>query len=281
MNDAMSSAPVLRLGSRVVALERPLVMGIVNVTPDSFSDGGHFHDEASAIAHAMRLVEDGADIVDVGGESTRPGAKPVPARVQEARVVPVIEALARAGALVSVDTSKPQVMRAAIGAGAVMINDVRALREPSAVGVAAWLGCTVCLVHMQGTPDTMQDEPHYDDVVHEVSEFLHARATLCRAAGVAADRIVLDPGFGFGKTLAHNATLVRGLSRLRGLGYPLLAGLSRKGSLGAITGRGADERVAASVAAALAAVTHGASIVRVHDVRETVDALKVWAALSG
>jgi dihydropteroate synthase len=193
----------------------------------------------------------------------------------------VIEALARAGALVSVDTSKPQVMRAAIGAGAVMINDVRALREPSALGVAAWLGCAVCLVHMQGTPATMQDDPHYDDVVHEVGAFLRARATLCRAAGIDADRIVLDPGFGFGKTLAHNAALMRALPQIRALGYPVLAGLSRKGSLGAITGQAVEGRLAASVAAAVAAVAHGAAIVRVHDVRETVDALKVWAALSG
>jgi len=277
----MSTAPVLRLGTRTLSLERPLVMGIVNVTPDSFSDGGRFDDPARAIAHGMRLAEQGADILDVGGESTRPGAPAVPADAQHARVVPVIAALARAGALVSVDTSSAPVMRAALDAGAVMINDVRALREPGAVEAAAQSQCAVCLVHMQGTPATMQDDPRYDDVVREVRDFLHARASVCVAAGIDAARIVVDPGFGFGKTLAHNAALVRALSAIAALGYPVLAGLSRKGSLGAITGRAAQDRLAGSVAAALALVAHGASIVRVHDVRETVDALKVWAALSG
>jgi len=276
----MTTAPVLRLGTRSVTLERPLVMGIVNVTPDSFSDGGQFDDMASAIAHGMQLVEQGADIVDVGGESTRPGAVAVPPDVQQTRVLPVIAALVRAGALVSIDTSSASVMRAALDAGAVMVNDVRALREPGAIETAAQSICAVCLVHMQGTPATMQADPRYGDVVTEVRAFLQARADACIAAGIDGARIVLDPGFGFGKTLAHNAALVRALPAIAALGYPVLAGLSRKGSLGAITGRGAQDRLAASIAAAVALVAHGASIVRVHDVRETVDALKVWTALS-
>ena len=276
-----ASHTTLRLGRHALDLSVPRVMGIVNVTPDSFSDGGRFLEPSHAIAHAMRLVEEGADLVDVGGESTRPGAVDVPADVQAARIVPVVTALARAGALVSVDTSSTAVMRVALDAGASMINDVRALREPGALDLAAASDVAVCLMHMQGTPTTMQDDPRYDDVLHDVCTFLHARAEACRAAGIDAARIVVDPGFGFGKTLAHNAALVRGLPRIAALGYPVLAGLSRKGSLGAITSRPSTDRLAASLAAALAAVAHGAAIVRVHDVRETVDALKVWAALSG
>ena len=271
---------MLRCGSHVLDLSRPRVMGIVNVTPDSFSEGGRFEQADRAIGHARQLLADGADVIDVGGESTRPGAAPVGADAQCARVVPVVSALAQGGAIVSVDTSNAVVMQAALSAGASMINDVRALREPGALAAIAASGCAVCLMHMQGTPATMQDAPAYADVVHEVREFLQARADACRAAGITAERIVVDPGFGFGKTLAHNAALMHGLPEIAGLGYPVLAGLSRKGSLGAITGRPAGERLAASVAAALAAVARGASVVRVHDVRETVDALKVWMALT-
>ena len=271
----------LRLPARVLDLTHPRVMGIVNVTPDSFFDGGLLTDAGRAIAHAERLLADGADIVDVGGESTRPGATAVSAAEECERVLPVVRALARAGAVVSVDTSRAEVIRAALSEGAAMINDVRALREPGALAALAASDAAVCLVHMQGTPATMQQDPQYADVVAEVRDFLADRAQACREAGIAAERIVLDPGFGFGKTLAHNAALMRGLPQIAALGYPVLAGLSRKGSLGIITGRPAAERLAGSLAAALATVAHGAAIVRVHDVRETVDALKVWTALSG
>ena len=254
-------------------------MAIVNVTPDSFFDGGAHGDPRAAIAHGERALADGAAIVDVGGESTRPGAAAVDDAEEMARVVPVVRALASRGALVSVDTSKPAVMRAAIDAGAAMVNDVRALRSPDALPLVARAGVAVCLMHMQGEPRTMQEAPHYDDVVRDVHGFLAQRAAACAAAGIARERIVLDPGFGFGKTLEHNLALLRALPALRTLGYPVLAGLSRKGSLGRITGRPADERLAASLAAALAAVARGAAIVRVHDVRETVDALRVWSAI--
>ena len=227
------------------------------------------------------MLADGADLIDVGGESTRPGAAPVDEADELARVIPVIDELAREGALVSVDTMKPAVMRAAVAAGAAMINDVNALRLPGALEAAASTDAAVCLMHMQGEPRTMQDAPSYDDVVAEVRDFLVERAQSCEAVGIARDRIVLDPGFGFGKTLAHNLVLVRGLPELVATGYPVLAGLSRKSSLGTITGRPGSERLAASLAAALAAVARGASIVRVHDVRETVDALKVWTAIQG
>ena len=274
------TARTLRCGSHVLDLSRPRVMGIVNVTPDSFSAGGRFEHADSALAHARQLLADGADVIDVGGESTRPGAAPVTADAQCARVVPVVRDLAQGGAIVSVDTSNALVMQAALSAGASMINDVRALREPGALDAIAASDCAVCLMHMQGTPATMQDAPSYTDVLLEVRDFLRTRADACRAAGIAAERIVVEPGFGFGKTLAHNVILMQGLLQIAGLGYPVLAGLSRKGSLGAITGRPAGERLAASVAAALAAVARGASLVRVHDVRETVDALKVWTALA-
>jgi len=254
-------------------------MGILNVTPDSFSDGGMFVDRERALAHARRMVADGADIIDIGGESTRPGATPVPADVELDRVVPLVEALAREGIRVSVDTHKPVVMRAALAAGAGMINDVRALREPGAMEAAAAGHATVCLMHMQGYPGTMQAEPHYDDVVLEVRDFLVERAACCEAAGIARDRIVIDPGFGFGKTLAHNLALMRSLGVFKAAGYPVLVGLSRKSMLGGIAGRDVNERAAASVAAALAAIARGAAIVRVHDVRETVDALNVWQAI--
>jgi dihydropteroate synthase len=253
-------------------------MGIVNVTPDSFADGGRHPDAASAIAYARALLADGADILDIGGESTRPGAAPVTERDELARILPVVAAMAADGAIVSVDTMKPVVMRAAIAAGATMINDVRALAEPGALDAVAASGAAVCLMHMRGAPQTMQEDPDYADVVAEVRAFLVARAAACEAAGIAHERILLDPGFGFGKSLAHNVSLLQALPSLAATGYPVLAGLSRKSMLGALTGRPIGERMAASVAAALAAIARGAAVVRVHDVRETVDALKVWSA---
>jgi len=272
---------VLRCGPHDLDLAVPRVMGIVNVTPDSFSDGGRLRDAADAIALARKLRDDGAAIVDVGGESTRPGALPVSEPEEIARVLPVVEALVADGALVSVDTMKPGVMRAAIAAGAALVNDVRALQADGAVAAVAASGAAVCLMHMQGEPRGMQADPRYDDVVAEVGAFLRERARACEAAGIARDRIAVDPGFGFGKSVAHNLRLLRELRAIVALGYPVVAGLSRKSTLGALTGRAPGERLAASVAAALAAVANGAAIVRVHDVRETVDALKIWCAVEG
>ncbi len=259
---------------------RPLVLGILNVTGDSFSDGGFYLDPSRAIAHGLALWHEGADLVDAGGESTRPGAQPVPLEEELRRVLPVIEALVKAGVAVSVDTLKPGVMRAAIAAGCAVVNDVNAFRSPGAVEAVAGAKVGLIAMHMQGEPATMQQAPHYDDVVAEVGAFLRARAAALEAAGVAPERIVLDPGFGFGKTTAQNKLLFRALPALASMGYPILAGLSRKKSIGDLTGRSAGERLAGSVAAALLAVQNGASLVRVHDVAETVDALKVWQALS-
>jgi dihydropteroate synthase len=256
-------------------------MGIVNVTADSFSDGGRFLDAGAAIAHGIRLHEEGADLVDVGGESTRPGAAPIPSKEEVRRVLPVVEALVARGVAVSVDTMKPEVMRAAIGAGASMINDVNAFRAPGAIDAVAGSSVDACVMHMQGTPETMQADPRYDDVVAEVSGYLRERAHALEAAGVATDRIVVDPGFGFGKTLEHNVALFRALPALASMGYRVLVGLSRKKSIGDITGRAVGERAAGSVAAALLAVQNGANFVRVHDVRETVDAMRIWMALGG
>jgi len=269
---------ILRCGPHRIDLSSPCVMGVVNVTADSFSADGRPDPEA-AIAHARRLLADGAGIVDVGGESTRPGAAPVPEAIELGRVIPVVEALVTDGAVVSVDTMKPAVMRAAIAAGASMVNDVTALAVPGAIEAVAASGAAVCLMHMQGEPRTMQQAPRYADVVGEVSAFLAARAQSCRDAGIDADRIVVDPGFGFGKSVAHNLDLLRRLDAIVDLGFPVLAGLSRKSTLGAITGRDVGERLSASVAAALAAALRGARILRVHDVRETVDALAVWRAI--
>jgi dihydropteroate synthase len=275
------TTPTLDCNGRELRLDRARVMGIVNVTPDSFSDGGAHASVEAAVAHALRLAEEGADILDVGGESTRPGAAPVAAAEQLARVVPVIAALAKATALpISVDTSDPDVMRAAVAAGAGMINDVRALRAEGALDAAAALGVPVCLMHMQGEPATMQDAPDYEDVVAEVHSFLAQRLFACEMSGIPKKRLLVDPGFGFGKTLAHNLRLLRQLGRFAELGVPVLAGLSRKGMIGALTGRDADARVHGSVAAALLAVQGGARIVRVHDVAATVDALAVWQAVS-
>jgi dihydropteroate synthase len=273
--------PILHCGPYRFDLTRPRVMGILNVTPDSFSDGGRFFDAARALDHARRMAADGADLIDIGGESTRPGAAPTALADELARVVPLAGTLAGEGIAVSVDTRKPEVMRAAIGAGAAMINDVGALAAAGALEACAASDAGVCLMHMRGEPGTMQQAPAYDDVVADVRAFLVGRAQACIAAGIAPSRIVLDPGFGFGKTLAHNLALMRALPELAASGYPVLAGLSRKRSLGEITGRGVDERLPASLAAALAAVARGAAIVRVHDVRETVDALKVWSAVEG
>jgi dihydropteroate synthase len=261
-------------------LSRPLVMGIVNVTPDSFSDGGQHLQREAAIAHAQRLIAEGADIIDIGGESTRPGAQPVSAREELDRVLPIIEGLRGIPVPISVDTCKPEVMRAAIAAGAQMINDINALQDAGSMDAVTGGNVAVCLMHKQGTPQTMQQHPEYADVVAEVCEFLRGRIAAAEAAGIARERIVIDPGFGFGKTLAHNLALLRNLSALAELGVPVLAGLSRKSMLGAITGQDVNHRAAASVAAALIAVQRGAAIVRVHDVRETVDALKIWSAVN-
>jgi len=254
-------------------------MGVVNVTPDSFSDGGLHADTRAAIAHALRLVEEGADIVDLGGESTRPGAAAVALEEERRRVLPVLEALAGATVPVSVDTRKPELMREAIAAGASMVNDVTALSSPRALQALAGTSVGVCLMHMQGEPGTMQANPSYGDVVREVRNYLAARVAAAQAAGIARERIVADPGFGFGKTLEHNLELLRALGEFRSLGVALLAGLSRKAMLGRLTGREPRDRVHASVAAALVAVQNGAHIVRVHDVAATRDALAVWNAV--
>ena len=270
---------MLHCGKFKFDLSRPLVMGIVNVTPDSFSDGGHHFDSEAALAHARQLIEEGADMLDIGGESTRPGAESVDVQQELERVLPVLEGLRDAAVPLSVDTRKPEVMRAALAAGASMINDVSALKEEGALAAVAASDAAVCLMHMKGDPESMQFEPNYGDVMSEVMTFLHMRIATAQAAGIARERIVIDPGFGFGKTLAHNVALLRGLDAFAGLG-PVLAGLSRKSMLGAITGQPVEQRLAASVAAALLAVQHGAKIVRVHDVRATVDALKVWRAVN-
>jgi len=272
--------PVLRCGRLALGLERARVMGILNVTADSFSDGGRFLDASRAIAHGVALARDGADLVDVGGESTRPGAQPVPVEAELARVMPVLTALVREGVAVSVDTMKPEVMRQAIDAGCCMINDVNAFRATGAVEAVARADVGLCVMHMQGTPATMQADPHYGDVVAEVRAYLDERAAALEEAGVARGRIAVDPGFGFGKTYQHNLCLLTGLRRIAEGGHPVVAGLSRKRMIGEITGRPVEERVAGSVAAALLAVQNGARIVRVHDVRETVDALKVLQALA-
>lgn len=266
---------------RKLVLDRPRIMGIVNVTPDSFADGGAHDNTDQAVAYALALAGQGADILDVGGESTRPGAAEVALEEELRRVIPVIERLARETDLpISIDTSKPEVMRAAVAAGAGFINDVFALRREGAMEAAAELGVPICLMHMQGEPRGMQDAPHYEDVVADVHGFLTQRIFSCEMAGISKKQIVIDPGFGFGKTSAHNLSLLAQLRRFTELGVPVLAGLSRKGTLGEITGRGVDERIHASVAAALIAAQNGAMILRVHDVAATVDALKVWLAVA-
>ena len=249
-------------------------MGVVNVTPDSFSDGGRFEDAEAALAHAYRLLEEGADILDIGGESSRPGAAPVSPEEELRRVMPVVRQLRDVP--VSVDTRRPEVMRAVLDLGAAMVNDIEAFTAPGALAAVAKSGCAVCLMHKKGEPATMQRDPHYDDVVGEVKSFLDERVKAATAAGIDADRIVVDPGFGFGKTVAHNLTLLKNLDSLSSL--PLLAGLSRKSSLQKITGRAVDERLAGSLALALLALQGGAKILRVHDVKETRDVIAVWEA---
>ncbi|KVW99073.1 dihydropteroate synthase [Thiobacillus denitrificans] len=269
----------LRAGPHCLSLARPLIMGIVNVTPDSFSDGGRLDDAQAAIRHGFKLQEEGADILDVGGESTRPGAAAVPADEEIRRVLPVIEALAGRGCVVSVDTMKPAVMRAALGAGAVMVNDVMALRASGALETVAASDAAVCLMHMQGEPQRMQQAPCYTDVVEDVKRFLQERIAACEAAGISRERLVIDPGFGFGKTLEHNLALLRHLNRLVELGLPVLAGLSRKFMLGTLTGRDVGAREFAGVAAHLAAVARGARLLRVHNVAAMRDALVIWNAV--
>jgi dihydropteroate synthase len=270
----------LRMKEQTVTSDRPWVMGIVNVTPDSFSDSGQFFNPQKALSRALALVDDGADMIDIGGESSRPGAAAVADDEELKRILPLTEALAQRSILVSVDTVKPQVMRAAISAGAAMINDINALCTPDALEAVAASQAAVCLMHMQGEPRTMQEAPHYENVVEDVIAFLKERIDACVAAGITRERIVLDPGFGFGKTVEHNLELMRNLPKLRTLGLPLLIGWSRKSTLGALTGRAVDERLPASLAAALAAAAQGAAIIRVHDVRETVDALTIWRAMT-
>ena len=260
-------------------LTRPKVMGIVNVTPDSFSDGGRLANTKAAMAHCERLLAEGADILDLGGESTRPGSKAVPADEELARVLPVLRAALTLGCPVSVDTTKPEVMRTVLALGADIVNDINALRAPGALDAALQHpACGVCLMHMRGTPESMQNQPRYDDVIDEVTAFLRERVAALVAHGVDASRIAVDPGIGFGKSVAHNLDLLRRQRELLVLGRPLLIGWSRKSTLGTLTGRAVGERLAASVAAALAAVAAGAHVVRVHDVAATVDALKVWQA---
>ncbi|TMH01359.1 MAG: dihydropteroate synthase [Betaproteobacteria bacterium] len=268
-----------------LSLDRPLVMGVLNITPDSFADGGVFLDRRVATDRVRQMLGEGADIVDIGGESTRPGAVPTPESHELDRVIPLLENIRPScdarGVPISVDTRKPVVMRAAIAAGASMINDINALRATGAIEALSEGSAAVCLMHMQGEPATMQYSASYEDVVADVAAFLAERASACLAAGIDRHRIVLDPGFGFGKTVEHNLTLLRRLTEIAALGYPLLAGLSRKSTIGVLTGRNVDDRMAGSVAAALAAVARGVAIVRVHDVRETADALKVWRAVEG
>ena len=270
---------VLQCGAFKLSLERPLVMGVVNATPDSFSDGGLHASTEQAVAHARRLAGEGADILAIGGESTRPGAQAVWLDEERQRVLPVLEALADSGLPLSIDTRKPELMIEAIAAGAAMVNDVTALRAPAALAAVARAQVAVCLMHMRGEPGTMQENPTYRDVVREVRDFLGERIAAAERAGVARNRIVVDPGFGFGKTVEHNLALLRALGEFRSLGVALMAGLSRKAMLGKLAGREPRERVAASVAAALLAVQNGAQIVRVHDVAATRDALAVWNAV--
>jgi len=276
------TTPTLDCNGRTLTLDRPRVMGIVNVTPDSFSDGGAHDTLEAAVAHGLKLAEEGADLLDIGGESTRPGAADVSLEEELRRTIPVIERLAKETSLpISIDTSKPEVMRAAIEAGAGMINDVYALRREGALDAAAALGVPVVLMHMQGEPRSMQDAPQYDDVVATVHRFLAERIFAAEMAGIAKKKIIVDPGFGFGKNTQHNLALLAQLERLAELGVPVLAGLSRKRTIGEIVGRSDPrERAAGSVAAHLVAAQRGAKLLRVHDVAATVDALKVWNAIA-
>jgi dihydropteroate synthase len=273
----------LSCADRVLDLSRPVVMGVLNITSDSFSDGGRYRSFEAAMDHSRAMVAAGAGIIDVGGESTRPGAEPVSLQEELDRVLPVIDAMrGELDAVISIDTMKPGVMTAAVAAGAGLVNDVSALQVPGAVAAVAATKAAVCLMHMQGTPQTMQSAPGYDDVVAEVGTFLQQRAAVCLAAGIAADRIAFDPGFGFGKTLEHNLQLLAGLPQLAAGRFPLLVGLSRKSMLGKLLGRPVEQRLAGSLALATIAALHGARIIRCHDVAETRDAVAVaWAARTG
>jgi len=261
--------------------QRPLVMGVLNITPDSFSDGGRFHSLESALSHAEQMIADGVDIIDIGGESSRPGAEPLPVENELQRVMPVLYALRDCGKPVSVDTYKPQIMREAVAAGADMINDINGFRAEGALSALKDSDCALCIMHMQRDPKTMQTAPSYQDVVAEVSDFLKERVKQIEQAGIARERLCIDPGFGFGKGVEHNLALLGSIGKMqKELDLPLLAGLSRKTTIGAITGKPVDQRLAGSLAAALIAAQQGARIIRVHDVAETVDALKVWQAVS-
>ena len=272
---------VLRCADKVLHLDQSLVMGIVNITPDSFSDGGRYFDSSRALAHALELVEEGANILDIGGESTRPGAAEVSVQEELDRVIPIIETLAAEVPVpISIDTSKPEVMYQALRSGAGFLNDVRALQEPGALETAAKSDVPVCLMHMQGAPRTMQHNPHYVDVVADVEEFFRQRIAACEQAGIKRERILLDPGFGFGKTLEHNIRLLNELERFRSLDCPLLVGMSRKRMIGTLLGDvPPDQRLYGSVSAAVVAAMKGAAIIRVHDVRPTVEALKIVTAI--
>ena len=272
---------MLYCGNFQFDLSRPLVMGIINATPDSFSDGGQHLQCNAALAQAQHLIAEGADILDIGGESTRPGALPVSAQQELDRVSPIIEGLRHAPVPISIDTCKPEVIRAAIASGVGMVNSIDALRDASALHEVASSNVAVCLMHKQGEPKTMQAQPKYQNVVTEVSNFLGERIAAVESAGIQRNRIVIDPGFGFGKTLAHNLALLSELENFTEFGVPVLAGLSRKSMLGTLTGQDVAQRMPSSIAAALIAVQRGATIVRVHDVRATVDALKIWNAING
>jgi dihydropteroate synthase len=269
----------LACGKFKLPLTRPLIMGVLNITPDSFSDGGKFFQLKQALGHAEALIAEGADMIDIGGESTRPGAAPVSLDEERRRVLPVLEKLAAGPVPVSIDTQKPELMREAAAAGAAMVNDVNGFRAPGAFEAVADGNAALCIMHMQGEPRSMQRNPSYSNVIEEVRDYLAARVSAAEARGIPRERVIIDPGFGFGKTLAHNIALLRRLREFQGIGGALLAGLSRKTMLGVITGRDPAQRVHASVAAALLAVQHGAQIVRVHDVAATRDALAVWQAV--
>lgn len=271
----------MQFGKYFIDLSQPQVMGILNVTPDSFSDGGKHTNVSQALDHALRMIEEGATFIDIGGESTRPGAPDVSLQEELDRTIPVIEAVAKNTAcVISIDSSKADVMREAVKAGAGLINDVRALQEPGALQVAAEAQVPVCLMHMQGQPRTMQQSPEYDDVVNDVGQFLLARTKVCEEAGIAKDKILFDPGYGFGKSLEHNYTLVKHLPSLMKLGYPVLVGMSRKSMIGNLLNRKVDERLAGSISLATIVAQMGAQIIRVHDVKETADAVNIVKMLN-
>jgi len=268
----------LRCGRFALSLDRPLVMGVVNVTPDSFSDGGRYVEPKAAVAHARKLIEQGADLVDIGGESSRPGAAPVTESEELQRILPVLRGLQDLEKPISVDTRRPAVMRAALESGASMINDIDALTAPGALAAVAGGDCAICLMHKKGDPATMQKDPQYHDVVGDVKTFLNDRVKAAISSGIDSRRLVVDPGFGFGKTVTHNLMLLGGLKEIRSLKLPVLVGFSRKSTLGAITGRPADERLAGSLAMVLLALQAGATMLRVHDVKETRDVIAIWQA---